>query len=186
VTVAGLVLAAGAGRRFGGPKAVAVLGGDRLVDRAVRLLTQVGCAPVVVVSGAVELTVGGADVVPNPLWDSGMGSSLRTGLTALTGRAVGATVVLLVDTPWVSADAVRRVVEQGSGSPAAIATYGGRRGHPVLLSAAVWDQVAELAEDDVGAKAWLRAHPDQVLEVDCTGLGDPRDVDRPEDLVSPV
>jgi len=186
VTVAGLVLAAGAGRRFGGPKAVAVLAGERLVDRVVRLLAEAGCAPIVVVSGAVDLTVAGAEVVRNPLWDSGMGSSLRTGLAALTDRAVAATVVLLVDTPWVSPDAVRRVVAQGSGSPAAIATHNGRRGHPVLLSAAVWDEVAELAVGDVAAKAWLRAHPDQVLEVDCTGLGDPRDVDRPDDLVSPA
>ena len=61
---------------------------------------------------------------------------------------------------------------------AAIATYGGRRGHPVLLGASIWGEVGELAHDDVAAKAWLRADPGRVLEVDCTGLGDPRDIDR--------
>ena len=71
--VAGLVLAAGEGRRFGGPKALAVLDGERLVDRAVTLLARAGLTPVVVVSGAIELTVPGATVVPNPLWPSGMG-----------------------------------------------------------------------------------------------------------------
>jgi CTP:molybdopterin cytidylyltransferase MocA len=186
VTVAGLVLAAGEGKRFGGPKAVAALDNERLVDRAVRILVDGGCTPVVVVSGAVALSVEGTQVVPNPLWPTGMGSSLRAGLDALAGpsvsAAVSAAVVMLVDTPWLSPEAVRRLAACAGASPAAIATYGGRRGHPVLLAAEIWSEVAELAQGDVAAKAWLRSHPEQVLEVDCTGLGDPRDVDRPEDL----
>ena len=180
--VAGLVLAAGAGRRFGGAKALAVLDGERLVDRAAGLLARAGLTPIVVVSGAAELTVPGATVVPNPLWPSGMGSSLRAGLRELSGSGAAAAVVVLVDTPWLVPAAVRRLVDQGQGAAAAVATYDGRRGHPVLLSARVWPEVAGLAVGDVGAKAWLQAHPDQVREVDCTGLGSPRDVDRPEDL----
>lgn len=191
----GLVLAAGAGRRFGGPKALVRFEGERLVDRAVRILSDGGCAAVLVVSGAVDLEVDGADVVPNPLWETGMGSSLQVGLAALAALAergelagrpgIGgaeAAVVLLVDTPWVSPDAVRRVREAGATWPAAIATYAGRRGHPVLLAAGVWAEVAASAHDDVAAKAWLQAHPDRVLQVDCSGLGDPRDIDRPADL----
>src|SRR4051794_39645262 len=118
MSVAGLVLAAGEGRRFGGPKALATLAGERLVDRAVRTLTEAGCSPVVVVSGAVDVDVAGARVVANPLWHSGMGSSLRAGLAGLAaarepaGGAVAATVVLLVDTPWVTPQAVRRLVEE--------------------------------------------------------------------------
>lgn len=182
--VAGLLLAAGAGRRFGGPKAEVELGGERLVDIGVRTLAEGGCSCVVVVAGAVDLDVPGARVVTNPDWASGLGSSLRAGLSVLAaGGAVDATVVLLVDTPWVSPEAVRRVVAAASASPAAIATYGGRRGHPVVLGSAVWGDVADLAVGDVGAKAWLGAHPDLVLEVDCSGLGDARDVDRPADLV---
>jgi CTP:molybdopterin cytidylyltransferase MocA len=186
--VAGLVLAAGEGRRFGGAKAVATLDGERLVDRAVRTLIEADCSPVVVVSGAVDLEVPGARVISNPLWRSGMGSSLRAGLDRLAlwdepdGGELGSAVVLLVDTPWLTAGAVRRLVELGSAAPAAIATYDGRRGHPVLLSAPIWSAVAELAVGDTAARAWLRANPDSVLEVDCTGLGSPRDVDRPEDL----
>jgi CTP:molybdopterin cytidylyltransferase MocA len=95
---------------------------------------------------------------------------------------VSAAIVMLVDTPWLSPEAVRRLAASAGASPAAIATYGGRRGHPVLLATEIWSEVAELAQGDVAAKAWLRSHPEQVLEVDCTGLGDPRDVDRPEDL----
>jgi nicotine blue oxidoreductase len=185
VSVAGLVLAAGEGRRFGGPKAVATIDDERFVDRAVRILRAGSCAPVVVVSGAVELEVEGAQVVANPAWASGMGSSLRSGLAGLAGTDASAVVVLLVDTPWVSPDAVRRLATEAGASPAAIATYDGRRGHPVLLSRSIWPAVAELAVGDVAAKAWLGAHPDQVLEVDCTGLGDPRDVDTPDQLAGP-
>lgn len=185
MTVAGLLLAAGQGRRFGRPKAEVELAGQRLVDLGVETLAAGGCQPVVVVAGAVELAVTGATVLTNPDWASGLGSSLRVGLTALIDRdgpRAEAVVVLLVDTPWVSAEAVRRMAAAAGHSPAAIATYAGRRGHPVLLSSAVWTDVALLAVGDVGAKAWLQAHPAEVLEVDCTGLGDPRDVDRPEDL----
>jgi CTP:molybdopterin cytidylyltransferase MocA len=182
VSTAGLVLAAGEGRRFGGPKAVATLAGERLVDRAVRILHEGGCSPIMVVSGAVDLVVPGAAAIPNPLWPSGMGSSLRTGLRAAEGTDATAVVVLLVDTPWVSPLAVQRLVEAGADSPAAIATYAGRRGHPVRLSRPIWAEVAELADGDVAAKAWLRSHPQQVLEVDCSGVGDPRDVDTAEQL----
>jgi nicotine blue oxidoreductase len=183
VTVAGLVLAAGEGRRFGGPKAVAVLDGERLVDRAARTLREGGCDPIAVVSGAVDLELPGVLVVPNADWRSGMGSSLRRGLSALPA-GVDAVVVLLVDTPFVAAAAVTRLLEAASGSPAAIATYAGRRGHPVLLARGIWSQVSELSVGDVAAKAWLQAHPDEVLEVDCTGLGDPRDIDTPEQLAA--
>lgn len=181
--VAGLVLAAGEGRRFGGPKALARLNGQRLVDRAVGTLRAAGCAPVVVVEGAAHLEgVDGATVVHAHQWREGMGASLRAGLAALPADAA-ACVVLLVDTPWLTAAAVSRVVDgwhpAASEAGAAIATYQGRRGHPVLLSREVWAAVTELAVGDEGARAWLRANPDRVLEVPCTGLADPRDVDVP-------
>ncbi len=184
--VVGLVLAAGAGRRFGGPKAVAVLGGARLVDRAVATLTAGGCDPVVVVAGAQPLVVPGATVIENPWWDTGMGSSLRVGLGHLAGGPASGVVVLLVDTPWVGPGAVSRLIGAGdAGAIAAQATYGGVPGHPVLLGRRVWDDVAELAVGDRGARGWLRAHPGLVTQVVCDGTGDPRDVDRPQDLVDP-
>ncbi|WP_116950672.1 nucleotidyltransferase family protein [Jiangella endophytica] len=185
--VAGLVLAAGSGSRYGGPKALVRYEGSRLVDRAVRLLSGGGCAPVVVVSGAVSLSVPGAIVVHNPDWATGMGSSLRAGLRALSWSVTAdAVVVALVDQPWVGVEAVKRLRQVWSSAAGevsvAVATYEGRRGNPVLLARPVWPEVAALADGDVGARPFLRAHPELVTAVDCTGTGTSADVDTPADL----
>ncbi len=179
MTVAGLVLAAGAGSRFGRPKAGVTIDGERLVDRAVNVLAGGGCRPVVVVSGALRLQVPGATVVHNEAWTSGMASSLRRGLTALPADATAA-VVMLVDTPWVSAESVRRVVSSHlAGATLAVATYDGRRGHPVLLGRQHWTAIAATVTGDAGARVYLAGRSD-VVEVDCSGTGDPTDIDVPQ------
>lgn len=177
IDAAGLILAAGAGRRFGKPKAEVLFEGERLVDRAVRLLRDGGCTRVVVVSGAVELWVRGAAVVHNPRWASGMGSSLTTGLAAIH-EAVA--VVVPVDMPWLGAEAVRRLLD--CGARLATATYDGRPGHPVLLGAEYFAAVAAEAVGDIGARRFLAANPDLVQQVPCDGTGRPDDVDTPQDL----
>jgi CTP:molybdopterin cytidylyltransferase MocA len=185
VSVAGVLLAAGEGSRFGGPKAVAELDGERLVDRAVRVLRLGGCDPVVVVLGAAVVEVPGADqVVVNPEWASGMGSSLRAGLAALPDT-VDAAAVTLVDQPGLLPAAVRRVLAAGGDDPAAVlavATYDGQRAHPVLLGRQHWAGVAELAVGDVGARPYLAARAGDVVEVGCDDAGDATDADTPEEL----
>ena len=138
---AGLVLAAGEGRRLGGPKAPVVVGSERLVDRAVRVLREGGCAPVLVVLGAWTGEVPHARVVVNPDWATGMGSSLRAGLAALADEACDRVVVTLVDLPDVTSAAVGRLVAADGDLVAA--TYDGRRGHPVMLGRAHWAPAAE-------------------------------------------
>jgi CTP:molybdopterin cytidylyltransferase MocA len=183
--VAGLVLAAGAGRRFGRPKALVELDGERLVDRAVRLLRSGGCEPVLVVSGAVPLDVAGATVVENSSWEEGMGSSVRVGLTYLDVTGVPAVVVVPVDTPWLGPDAVRRLIAAyREGATVATATYGGRRGHPVLIAAEHWPAVRESARGDTGARAFLAANPALITPVACDDTGRPDDVDTPDALRS--
>ncbi|MFP3967923.1 nucleotidyltransferase family protein [Actinomadura fulvescens] len=184
VPPAGLLLAAGEGSRLGRPKALVELGGERLVDRGVRMLRQAGCSPVIVVTGAAELEVMGAVVVPNPDWSTGMGSSLRTGLAALP-PACPAVVVALVDQPRVTAAAVRRLIEAyDGGAEVAVATYGGERRNPVLFVRAHFAAVAEAAEGDLGARPFLRAHPGLVTAVPCADVASPDDIDTPEDLAS--
>jgi nicotine blue oxidoreductase len=188
--VAGLVLAAGAGRRYGGPKALIVHEGQRLVDRALVALRDGGCAPVVVVLGAAADAVRaaarltGATVVENPDWATGMGSSLRAGLAALAGTDVVAAVVLLVDMPGITAAAVRRVADRAAPDALATAGYGGRRGHPVLLGREHWSGVAALAVGDTGARPYLRRHAAAVRVVPCADVADDRDLDFPEGSVS--
>src|SRR5262245_25707825 len=111
--IAGLVLAAGAGRRYGMPKALIPWDGGLLVERAAGVLTAAGLDPILVVLGAAADEVRAAapalPSVVNPEWETGMASSLRAGLTALTSTEAGAVVVLLVDMPGVTPAAVRRV-----------------------------------------------------------------------------
>lgn len=189
--VAGLLLAAGAGRRFGGPKALVTLpDGTGLLPHAVHTLHRGGCDPVVVVVGAAadqartrlppDVDV---RVVVNPDWPTGMGSSLRCGLAAL-GPTVDAAVVLLVDTPGIGSAAVTRLAAVAGPEVVAIATYGGQRGHPVLLGRTHWPDVARLAVGDEGARPFLRTYDGPVREVPCDDVAVPGDIDRPEDLAA--
>ena len=168
------MLAAGSGRRLGQPKAELVMDGVRLVDRAVRALREGGCEDVVVVTRA-GVQVPDAVVIYNLDPDRGMGSSLGLGLAAASGQDA---VIMLVDTPGITADAVRRVL--GAPGDVAIGTYGGRRGHPVRIARRWWPEVTRLAVGDGGARAFLAAHAELVLEVACAG--DPRDIDTAADV----
>jgi CTP:molybdopterin cytidylyltransferase MocA len=191
-TVAGLVLAAGGGRRYGMPKALVEYGGSLLVERAVRTARAV-CDPVLVVLGARAVDVWqaadltGATVLANRDWETGMASSLRTGLDGLRGwpvqagrrggGAIDAALVTLVDMPGMTPEALRAVAAHAAPDALAVATYDGVRGHPVLLGRDSWAEVVATVPGDEGARRYLAAHA--VTEVDCTGLADPFDLDVP-------
>lgn len=166
MTDVGLVLAAGQGRRLGGPKAPHVVAGERLVDRAVRVLLEAGCEPVLVVLGAWLGEVPGATVVVHDGWAGGLGSSLRAGLVA-AAEVEGAdrVVVVPVDLPGLTASAVSRVLANPGRLLAA--GYDGRRGHPVVLGREHWAGVEATATGDSGARAYLTAR-----EVDLVEVGD--------------
>jgi len=186
VTVAGLLLAAGAGKRFGMPKALVRHKGQLFVEHATDVLHASGCTPVVVVLGALAEDVrttaalSGSSLVDNPDWATGMGSSLRVGLSALAETEATAVVVLPVDTPGVTTTAVRRFVTMATPDALARATYDGVPGHPVLIGRDRWTAVAELAEGDAGARPYLAQH--EVTKVPCEDVAGGADVDRPEDL----
>jgi CTP:molybdopterin cytidylyltransferase MocA len=175
--VSGLLLAAGAGRRLGTPKAQVIVNGERLLERGLAVLRGSGCCDLVAVLRAAE-ELPGVTTVVNPDPDRGMGSSLQIGLAACRGDLA---VVMLVDTPGVSAADVRAVAGAVvAGAPVAIADFAGHRAPPVAFRRELWPAVVELAEGDQGARGFLRAHPELVTAVPC--YGDPADIDTSEDL----
>ncbi|WP_275002833.1 nucleotidyltransferase family protein [Promicromonospora iranensis] len=189
----GVVLAGGAGTRFGMPKALARADdGTPWLDLACRALRDGGCADVVAVLGARAdearaLVPAGAGVVVAAGWASGIAASLRAGLAAAGETEADAAVVSLVDLPGLRADAVRRVLG-ASGERDAFqepeaarhllrrAVYDGRPGHPVLVGREHWRPLAAAVQGDTGAGPYLRAH--DAVAVDCTDLGGGDDVDR--------
>ncbi|MFE7189863.1 NTP transferase domain-containing protein [Kitasatospora sp. NPDC057541] len=187
--VAAVVLAAGGGRRLGGrPKALLRYRGRPLVEHAAAVARAGGCREVTVVLGADRARVRstahlpGCRLVANPDWESGMGSSLRTGLAALPARS-SAALVMLVDTPGVSPAAVARLLAaHRGGAELAAAAYEGRRGHPVLIGARYFAAALAAAHGDAGARALLAAHPDELVLVECADVAAPDDLDTPADL----
>ena len=165
-SVAAVVLAAGAGTRFGGPKQ------RLLLPRVLERLRATSVGEIVVVAGAYRLEAEGARVVDCPDWERGPGASLRCGLAALDLEARAA-VVVLADGPYLAPAAVERVLaawRDGAGELVA-AVYGGERGHPICVGRTLWGEIP-----DEGLR---------VLEpvlVPCDDLGRPGDVDRPADL----
>jgi CTP:molybdopterin cytidylyltransferase MocA len=179
-TLAGLLLAAGAGSRMGMPKALVHDERGSWLQRGVEVLRRGGCDPVVVVLGAApeaaDLLDGAVTVVVAEDWADGMGASLRAGLAAVAGLGpdVRSVVVSLVDLPDLVPEVVARVVGAAAGTLAR-AAYDGVPGHPVLLGRHHWAGVAAAATGDRGARDYL-ATADVVL-VECGDLASGRDVD---------
>ena len=197
---AAIVLAAGAGTRMGGPKALLEFEGELLVERAVETALRGGCADVLVVLGASaddvlrRADLRSARIVVNGDWAEGMGSSLRSALRTLQSSAspaqastssIDAALILLADQPFVGPQAVRAVLEGWRrGARLASASYGGRRGHPVLISREYWADAVASATGDAGARTLLAEHAADLVLVPCDAIADPRDLDTPEDLLS--
>jgi CTP:molybdopterin cytidylyltransferase MocA len=184
--IAGLLLAAGAGRRYGMPKAL--VDGGAWLRRAVATLTDGGCAPVLVVVGAqadrvIPLVPQTASTVLAVDWAQGMGASLRAGLAELTRSApprVQAALVHLVDLPDVDASVVRRLLPLAGPTVVARAGFDSQPGHPVLLGRQHWAGIVASAQGDRGARDWLAGRSDLIV-VDCSDLASGIDVDRPRD-----
>ncbi|KAB1149931.1 nucleotidyltransferase family protein [Streptomyces luteolifulvus] len=188
--VAGVLLAAGGGRRLGGrPKALLEHRGRPLVEHAAGVLRAGGCTRVHVVLGAQAAVVreraelGGCVLVDNPEWEQGMGSSLRAGLGSLSGTGARAALVFLVDQPGIGPEAVARVLAAYRDESSLVsAAYEGVRGHPVLFGAAHWAGIAATATGDRGARGYLKEHEEAMALVECGDVARPYDIDTVADL----
>jgi CTP:molybdopterin cytidylyltransferase MocA len=184
--IAPIVLAAGAGRRFGGRKQLAMLRGRPLLEHALAAAAASATEETVLVIGsdaeAIErgVELSGVTLVRCPNWERGQGASLRAGLAALD-EDVEAALVTLGDEPFLSPEASRRLLAARRPGLAAVrATYCGRPGHPVLIERPLFEQLAEAPEAQ--PSAILREAGVETIE--CGDLGDPADVDTPEQLAA--
>ena len=187
--IGALVLAAGRSTRMGTNKLLAPLAGKPVVRHVVEAALASRARPVVVVTGhqqaEIEAALHGLDVrlVHNPAHAGGMSTSLKAGMAALDEGHAGC-VVLLGDMPLVTPRIIDQLIDSHLAQPAAMAVVplaGGRRGNPVLITAALRPALAVL-DGDVGAKALLQAAGDDVLEVTVAHDGVLIDVDTPEAL----
>ncbi|HYZ66275.1 MAG TPA: NTP transferase domain-containing protein [Mycobacterium sp.] len=173
-SVAGVLLAAGAGTRYGRPKVLADDG--RWLRAGVAALATGGCDDVVVVLGAAVVDVPPpARVVLAEDWQLGLSASVRAGVRAVDADYL---VVHAVDTPDVGADVVRRVlaVVRSSASGLARARYRDRPGHPVVIARRHWPELLETLRGDEGARLFLSGRSD-VVAVDCADLASGKDID---------
>ena len=186
--IAGVVLAAGSGSRFGGAKQLAELDGVPLLEHAVRAVEAVPAIErIVVVLGAragevrAGVDFGATEVVVCEDWDSGQSASLRRGIAAIADDAQAA-VITLGDMPRVTPQVIARFADLAAEHGAlarARATYDGRPGHPVVLGRAYFEAVADIA-GDIGARELLRSIG--VFEIECAHLCSAIDIDTPADL----
>ncbi|WP_026853655.1 nucleotidyltransferase family protein [Geothrix fermentans] len=176
---AALVLAAGAGRRMGGPKALLTIAGETLLHRAARAALGAGCRPVLAVTGAWDPGLEGLAVgtVPNPGAEEGMASSIRVGIAALP--AAQSVLLLTVDQLAVDEVLLRRLLALAATDPSrpAACAYAGTVGIPAVLPRRLFPELLAL-RGDRGAKALL-------LRESAATLPFPEgaaDLDTPEDL----
>lgn len=186
--ISGILLAAGASRRMGTPKALLHYQGQTFLERGCAAFLTAGVGELVVVLGARAEELRGAvpvhpaiRVVVNTHAFQGQLSSLLVGIGALS-PASEAAVVNLVDHPLVTAETIQALIAAFRLTPAPIliASYRGRRGHPVLFSHGVYGELLA-APLDQGAKAVVRKDPTRVWEIPLDDPGILADIDTPED-----
>jgi CTP:molybdopterin cytidylyltransferase MocA len=186
MTVAGVVLAAGAGARFTdsggrGHKLLAELDGRTVLDRVLDAVLAARLDAVALVTGAVDLgdrVPPGVRVLVNARWQEGIATSLRVAVDWAAAAGHDALVVGLADQPAVGPAAWAAVAAAPDEPPIAVASYDGRRGNPVRLAAPVWARLPTTGDE--GARVLMRERPELVRAVPCTGQA--WDVDTVEDL----
>ncbi len=190
MSVAAIIVAAGASHRLGQPKQLIRVEGEPLLHRAIECATSAGAAPVFVVLGAHRdaiqnaIDFGSATVLVNDKWEEGLASSIRTGVKALDTGAAGPAGVLLMtcDQPRVTAKHLRKMIElfDSNDGPVLIASiYAGGQGTPAIFPREIFADLLEL-RGDKGARGLLAKASLPVIEVQLEG-GEV-DIDRPEDL----
>jgi CTP:molybdopterin cytidylyltransferase MocA len=179
------VLAAGAGTRFGEPKATARLAsGVRFVDAVVASARASGADPIVVVGPVGLEPPPGVILIANPDAKGEQIASLRLGLARLTNVPVTGVLVWPVDHPYVAPASVQAILEtaRATGAPVVLPVAGGKRGHPVYFSRGTWREL--VTTKDGGARRVVHAYAATLQEVPVIDTGVLRDIDTRSDMTN--
>jgi molybdenum cofactor cytidylyltransferase len=182
MTIAAIVLAAGKSERMGFPKALLKLGQQTFLERILGAIKQSSIERTVVVVGRHRDEIQNAfpdlPLVFNPIWEQGMTTSFQAGIRALPQGIEGA-VLFLVDHPWIEPATIRALVARLQPGGIVVPVFAGRRGHPVVFSNAVMQEILALGPD-VGANTVVRRDPARVVEMTIDAPGILRDIDTAE------
>jgi len=185
--VAAVILAAGESKRMGEPKQLLPVSGQSMVTRVTEVVCAADLAQVVVVIGAHAQAVAQAvaglpvEMVRNDRWPEGMTSSLHAGLHALRSE-IKATLVVLADQPWLTAELIRAIVDcyHTTGAPVVAPFYQGQRGRPVLFDRSLFPELLA-ARDDESRREIIARHRDQIARVEVEDPALFRDIDTRQD-----
>ncbi len=189
--IGAIVLAAGASTRMGSPKPLLLFNGETFIRHIANMLTACGTSPIILVLGAfaaqVRKEVEGMNihVTTNCRYEAGQLSSLQHGLGILRNSSVDGVLVFPVDHPAVRKETVGAILHAFVETKAAVVipAYRGRRGHPVLFSSSVFDELTD-APAEQGARAVVWRHACEVVEVPTDDSAILRNVDTPEEYVT--
>lgn len=169
--LAAIILAGGASRRMGTPKALLPHAGSTFLEHLLQVTDhpRIGLRRVVLGAGAEgiaeSISLRTVEIVVNTEWEKGQLSSLHAGLRSLPAGTDGV-LVCLIDHPLISRDLVHDLIERfySSRQPIVLPVYKSRRGHPVIFSNALYDELLA-APLETGARAVVWAHRAEVSEM---------------------
>ena len=190
MSVAAIIVAAGASRRLGQPKQLVIFDGEPLLQRAIQCAISAGADPVFVVLGAHRQAIqnvidfGSAMVLVNVNWEEGLASSIHAGVKAVDagGAEPGGALLMTCDQPRLTAEHLRKMIEQFDSQAGAVliaSVYSGVRGTPAIFPRAMFAELLTV-RGDKGARGVLARASLPVVEIELKG-GEV-DIDRPEDL----
>jgi len=186
--IGAIVLAAGEGRRLGRVKPLVSIDGKPALSRVIAALQVAGVEePVVVLGHAAaeiqeKIDLSGCNVVINRNYRAGMASSLRVGISAVSGKARGV-LILHSDMPYITPETIRKVIAKAEAGELLVApSFRGRRGFPVYVARECFPELLSTLKGEIGARAYIAAHPEALVLVPVGDPGAVTDIDRPQDL----
>lgn len=184
-----IVLAAGKGERMGAVKPLVMIDGEAVLTRVIAVLKTAGVERIVVVLGhaqeqvRAEVNLEECTVVVNNAYETGMASSLRSGLEAVMEQADGF-LIAHADMPYIEEETIRTILDRARAGARIVApSYRGTRGFPVYLDASYKPDLYPTLIGDVGARDFIAMHARELVLIEVTDPGVVTDIDRPQDVV---